>query len=194
VRPKVLIVDDDAPLLAALKRLLRPTFDVEAFSDGEQASSFVKSGAFDLAMLDVMMPRLDGWALLEQCRRERPGVPVVMVSGQANPEVVVNAMKRGACDFVPKPLENLRALSERLHEVLTGAPARLQQLKRQLEDDAYPLPLYSEARKSMLNEFQRMYLERLMREAGGNLSAASRLSGIDRANLRRALQKHKKQR
>jgi DNA-binding protein Fis len=45
-----------------------------------------------------------------------------------------------------------------------------------------------------MTEFQRTYLERLMRDSKGNLSAASRLSGIDRANLRRALQKHKKNR
>jgi DNA-binding NtrC family response regulator len=194
VRPKVLIVDDDAPLLAALKRLLKPSFDVAAFADGEEASRYVSTSTFDLAVLDVVLPRFDGWSLLEQCRRERPGVPVVMLSGKTSPDVVVNAMKRGACDFVPKPLENARSLPGRLSAALTSAAPRLEQLQHELESDAFPLPRYSDARRSMLNEFQRTYLERLMREAGGNLSAASRLSGIDRANLRRALQKYKKQR
>ena len=194
VRPKVLIVDDDVPTVTALKRLLKPTFDCEGVNDSEEALRVIHDGVFDLAVVDVELPRIDGFALLERYKQLRPQLPVVMLSGDARPNTIIGAMRRGACDFVVKPFEDARGLPARLMSAVTRAlsPRAITELLLVLEDSKKPLPRYSEARQSVLHEFQRSYLERLMREAGGNLSAASRLSGIDRANLRRALQKFKR--
>jgi len=194
LRPRVLIVDDDIPTVTALKRLLKPAFDCEGCGDGDSARSLLKGGPYALAMLDITIPPNDGWALLDYIRHKMPSLPVVMLSGDARPDTIISAMRRGACDFVVKPFENPKELTARLQNAATQGlgPNTIAELLVVLEDEKKPLPRYSEARQTVLAEFTRAYLERLMRESGGNLSAASRLSGIDRANLRRALQKYKR--
>lgn len=192
MRTKLVIVEDDAPTLAALKRLLRPSFEIEGFSDPERASSWLKNGAlFDLALFDAVMPGPDGFELLAQVRSTRPGTPVVMLSGRPELEVVVKAIKQGACDFIAKPFQDARTLAARLAQAVTGRSVRDSVFAR-LEDDHQPLPRYSDARQTVMTDFQRAYLDRLMRDAKGSVSLGSRLSGIDRTNLRRALAKHKK--
>jgi DNA-binding NtrC family response regulator len=194
MRPKVIIVDDDAPTLAALRRLLKPAFDCEGVGDGEQAQRIIQHNAFDMVLLDLSLPHVDGFQLLAELRQHKPHVPVVILSADARPDTIITAMRRGACDYVVKPFNDVRGLTARLqraHEQSLGSRT-IADLLLVLEDEQRPLPRYSEARQIVLTQFQRVYLGRLMREAGGNLSAASRLSGIDRANLRRALQKLRK--
>ena len=188
VRPKVLIIDDDQQTVAALKRLLKPGFDVEGFTDSEQATRFIRDGEIDVAMVGV--------GLLDQIKQSRPEVPVAVVSQDVRPETIVAAMRRGACDFITKPVDDARSLAMRLTSLVTQSRSRrgIDELLCQLEHHDRPMPRYTDARQKVMGEFQRSYLERLMHDAKGNLSAASRLSGIDRANLRRALQKHKKAR
>ena len=193
MRPRVLIVDDDVPTLSALKRLLKPVFDCEGCADCDGAISKLKDGVWAMAMIDIDVPPKDGWALLDHVRARLPAVPVVMLSGDTRPDTIIMAMRRGACDFVVKPFEKPQELVTRLQNAAMQGlgPNTIAELLMVLEDERKPLPKYSEARQKVLGEFTRAYLERVMREAGGNLSAASRLSGIDRANLRRALQKYK---
>ncbi len=194
MRPRVLIVDDDQPTVTALKRLLKPAFDCEGCSDGDTAIAKLRDGEWAVALLDLDIPPIDGWAVLDHVRTKMPSLPVVMLSADGRPDTIISAMRRGACDFVVKPFENPRGLAARLQNAATQGlgPHTITELLMVLEDHNKPLPRYSEARQTVLAEFTRAYLERLMREAGGNLSAASRLSGIDRANLRRALQKYKR--
>ena len=194
MRPRVLIVDDDVTLVNSLQRLLRPAFECDGYIDPERAANAIQhSLGLDLAVLDVVLPSIDGWVLLDQMKQFQPSVPVVMVSGDCRPETVINAMRRGACDFLAKPIEDIRGLTNRLTEAVAraGAPRTVHEFLRRLDDPMHSLPRYSPMRKVVMEEFQKSYLTRLMRESAGNLTQASRLSGIDRSNLRRLLLKNK---
>jgi DNA-binding NtrC family response regulator len=190
VRPRVLIVDDDITLVNSLQRLLKPAFECAGYSDPERGSQAIQQAlGFELAVLDIVLPSIDGWTLLDQMKQFHPNVPVVMVSGDCRPEVVMNALRRGACDFLAKPIEDIRGLSARLTEAVARAvaPRTVSEFLHRLDDSNYPLPRYTPMRKAVMDEFHKAYLTRLMRESAGNLTRASRLSGIDRSNLRRLL-------
>jgi DNA-binding NtrC family response regulator len=162
-----------------LKRLLKPSFECEGAADGEAAQRLIRGDAFALVLLDLDLPKVDGFQVLEHIKEHRPLVPVVIVSADARPDSIITA----------KPFEDARGLTGRLQRAVSQAlsPKAVSELLLVLEDERRPLPRYTDARQIVLAQFQRTYLERLMKASSGNLSAASRLSGIDRANLRRAL-------
>lgn len=81
--PQVLVVDDEAPVRHALGKLLRRlSLKVELAADGEEALAVFAGGKFDLLIADYVMPRLDGLAMLLQCRLRLPAVPCIVISGR----------------------------------------------------------------------------------------------------------------
>src|SRR6476620_5828251 len=101
----ILIVDDEAGVRASLAGVLRDEgYTVEAVDSGEAALARVASRAYDLILLDVWLPGLDGLATLEQLRDRRVPAEVIMISGHASVEAAVRATKLGAFDFIEKPL------------------------------------------------------------------------------------------
>lgn len=108
---RLLIVDDDAGTLASLARAFRLAGHEAAVCDNAaRALELVKSQAFDMVLSDVVMPGRDGIALLEDLRGLGIALPVVMISGQANPEMAVRATRLGAMDFLEKPLSTDKLL------------------------------------------------------------------------------------
>jgi len=103
---KVLIIDDDAQIRTLLaERLKFHRYRVSTAEDGEQGlEKFRKEGA-DVVLLDLMMPKLDGIETLNQMKKEDPEVLVIMMTAFGTIEKAVEAMKRGAFDFIPKPCE-----------------------------------------------------------------------------------------
>ena len=101
----ILIVDDESGIRQSLSALLRDEgYDVTAVSSGEECIEVVDRRAFDLILLDIWLPGIDGLATLERLN-ERNGVPmVVMISGHGKIETAVRATKLGAFDFIEKPL------------------------------------------------------------------------------------------
>ncbi|HVA17840.1 MAG TPA: sigma-54 dependent transcriptional regulator [Candidatus Dormibacteraeota bacterium] len=101
----ILIVDDESGIRQSLSALLRDEgYDVTAVSSGEECLEAVEQRAFDLILLDIWLPGIDGLATLERLN-ERDGVPmVVMISGHGKIETAVRATKLGAFDFIEKPL------------------------------------------------------------------------------------------
>lgn len=103
----VLLVDDEESLRMIAGEALRiGGHRVTTAADGEEAVAAVRARAFDLVILDVNMPRLDGWSTLEQILALRPEQRVLMASGFANED---EALARGAIGLMPKPYD-LRAL------------------------------------------------------------------------------------
>src|SRR5688572_8546272 len=105
MRASVLIVDDEAGVRTALSGVLRDEgYQVEAVESGEACLDRVTRVPYDVIVLDIWLPGLDGLATLERLRQRHVDSPVVMISGHGNIESAVRAIKMGAFDFVEKPL------------------------------------------------------------------------------------------
>jgi DNA-binding NtrC family response regulator len=103
----ILIVDDDPTQRRLIESVIkRQGFDTRACGSGREALDFLQSsdGAdVRLVMLDLVMPEVDGMAVLEQLRPQRPTLPVIVLTARGGVDTVVNAMRAGADDFVVKP-------------------------------------------------------------------------------------------
>lgn len=103
---RILIADDDPDILLSLSERLRwMGHDVISAGDGQAALTAVESQAFDLAFLDVSMPRVNGIEALKRIRQRWPNLPVVIVTAYGTIKLAVEAMKEGAVDFITKPFE-----------------------------------------------------------------------------------------
>jgi DNA-binding NtrC family response regulator len=110
-KAKILIVDDEANTLASLSRAFRLAgHEAVVCDNAERALELAKSESFDLILSDVVMPRRDGLALLEDLKTAEVASPVVMMSGQAHIDMAVRATRLGALDFLEKPLSTEKLL------------------------------------------------------------------------------------
>ena len=108
---KILIVDDEAAIRSALKEVLEyEGFTISEAPDGEAALKMVLKESFDLIFCDIKMPKLDGLDFLSELKKEEIHVPVVMITGHGTIDTAVEAIKRGAYDFIQKPLDLNRVL------------------------------------------------------------------------------------
>ena len=108
---KILIVDDEAAIRSALKEVLEyEGFTISEAPDGETALKMVLKESFDLIFCDIKMPKLDGLDFLSELKKEEINVPVVMITGHGTIDTAVEALKRGAYDFIQKPLDLNRVL------------------------------------------------------------------------------------
>ncbi len=108
---KILIVDDEANTLASLSRAFRLAgHEAVVCDNAARALELAQEQPFDLILSDVVMPRRDGLALLEDMRNAGVVTPVVMMSGQAHIEMAVRATRLGALDFLEKPLTTEKLL------------------------------------------------------------------------------------
>ena len=123
--PKILVVDDEVVIVKGLKfNLEREGFQVDAGYDGEQAVEMARDGGYDLILLDLMMPKVDG---LQACARIREfsDVPIIMVTARSEDTDKIVGFEYGADDYVTKPF-NIMELKARIRALLrrAGAAAR----------------------------------------------------------------------
>jgi DNA-binding NtrC family response regulator len=105
-RVRLLVVDDEAPFRQLLaNRFTRRGHAVSAAATGEEALRFGAEQAFDVAILDLRLPDLDGLAVLGELKEMQPEIEVIMLTGQAGIDTAVEAMRRGAYDYRSKPCE-----------------------------------------------------------------------------------------
>lgn len=120
-RPVILAADDNPADLRLVREALREAaFDVELVEarDGQEALDRLRAGARpDLVLTDLQMPRLDGLALVEAVRRERPDLPVVLMTAFGSEAIAVESLRRGASSYVPKQ-EIALTLARTLAQVL----------------------------------------------------------------------------
>jgi len=103
----VLVIDDEDIMREILEALLtREGYQVRVAASGEEGLDLARSVSFDAAIVDVMMPGMDGIAALEELRKLDEDLPVVMITAFASVETAIAAMKRGAFDYITKPFKN----------------------------------------------------------------------------------------
>jgi DNA-binding NtrC family response regulator len=134
----LLLVDDEPAALSALKRVFRQSpYEVHTAGSGAAALQILGRAPIDAAMVDLLMPAMDGMALLEHLRVHYPTVQVVILTGHGGVQEAVQAVKLGAVDFFQKPFEteNLQARIAQLHRMwLLERENRL--LKQQVQTEA----------------------------------------------------------
>jgi two-component system response regulator AtoC len=103
---RVLVIDDDPGVRDYMEALVsRQGYQVFPAADGEEALGILETAQPDLITLDVVLPGMDGLETLKQLKQRLPDVPVVMLSGHGQARNIVEAMRRGASDFLRKPFE-----------------------------------------------------------------------------------------
>jgi two-component system response regulator AtoC len=103
-RKKILIVDDEESMRHMLSLILkRESYEVQAVEKGSEALRLVESESFDFILSDVVMPEMDGLDLLQALKKKKVEATVIMMSAYGNLDTAVEAMKRGAYDYVSKP-------------------------------------------------------------------------------------------
>jgi DNA-binding NtrC family response regulator len=108
---KILVIDDEVAIRKALKEILEyESFEVSEAEDGAAALKIVEKENFDLIFCDIKMPRMDGIELLTKLKEKGIESPVVMITGHGSVETAVEALKKGAYDFIQKPLDLNRIL------------------------------------------------------------------------------------
>ena len=122
---RLLLVEDEPGLVLTLTdRLTREDYAVETSADGESALERASSEGFDLVLLDVMLPRMNGFDVLRELRRRGVETPVIMLTARGQVVDKVVGLKLGADDYVTKPFEMAELLA-RIEAKLRRAPAVL---------------------------------------------------------------------
>jgi len=165
---QVLLADDDVELAGMLREYLeREGFAVTAVHDGEAAARLALSGAYQIVVLDVMMPKVDGIDALRQIR-QTSRVPVVMLTARGDDVDRIVGLELGADDYVPKPctprelVARLRAILRRAQPGANGGPLEIGALKLWPEKRA----VQWRGRELALTSIEFNVLEVLMRNAG----------------------------
>jgi DNA-binding NtrC family response regulator len=115
----LLLVDDDVEYRSSVaRRFVRRGFQVQEASSGEEALDLAERRQFDVVVLDMVMPGMSGLDVLEKLRASNPECEIIMLTGQATVETAVEAMKKGAYDYLTKPfpLAELEVLIEKAYE------------------------------------------------------------------------------
>ncbi|HPL96567.1 MAG TPA: sigma-54 dependent transcriptional regulator [Smithellaceae bacterium] len=103
---KILIVDDELNMRLVLEAMLKKEgYGVATASDGLEALQMLKSGPFAAVITDLKMPRMDGMALLDRLGGEYPDLPVIIITAHGTVATAVEALKKGALDYITKPFE-----------------------------------------------------------------------------------------
>ncbi len=102
---RILIVDDEPGIIESLTLVLSDSFDVDSSTDGFSALKKISQNRYDLMLLDIKMPRMDGLEVLEKAREIDSDLMVIMISGHGTIETAVDATRKGAFDFLEKPFD-----------------------------------------------------------------------------------------
>ena len=109
--PNILIIDDEKSIRNVLKEILtNEGFSVEEATDGEEGLKKFTSGSYDVVLCDIKMPKVDGIEFLQKVIDSQSEIPVIMISGHGNIETAVDAVKKGAFDYIAKPPDLNRLL------------------------------------------------------------------------------------
>ena len=129
-KPKILIADDDRSITEGLSAILSDEgYEIEVALDGQKAIDRLTSETFGVALADLMMPKLDGLALLKEMQARGVATECIIVTGQATVDSAVQAMRQGAYDYIEKPLN-----AEKLNRLKALIPKALDKFNDRAED------------------------------------------------------------
>jgi len=115
-KAKVLLVDDEVVFTTNMSKILsRRGFEVRAVNDGEGAVAAIEDEEYDVVVLDLRMPGMDGIAALKVMKRKRPLLEVIILTGHGSVESGVQGMNLGAFDYAMKPIQ-ISELQEKIEE------------------------------------------------------------------------------
>jgi len=149
---RILIVEDDAMLAEAVSAALRQSAHmVSLAAGGDEADRALAANEYDLVLLDLGLPRLDGFEVLKRLRQRRSRVPVIILTARDSPEDRVAGLDLGADDYLTKPFQlaeleaRVRALIRRAHAIASSeivhGPLKLDMAGRRLFCDGQPVEL-----------------------------------------------------
>jgi Response regulators consisting of a CheY-like receiver domain and a winged-helix DNA-binding domain len=160
---RILIVEDELPLAEALTQILRKNnYTVDAVNDGESGLDNALSNIYDLIILDIMLPKMDGISILKNIRKEEISTPVILLTARGEITDKVLGLDSGADDYLAKPfaseelLARIRAMSRRKGEVLQDNTLKFGDL--QLNPSTLKLTKDSKEIKLILKESQLLEL------------------------------------
>jgi len=111
---KILIIEDEAAIRRVLVKILseeNDTYQVDEAEDGAVGLDKIKNNDYDLVLCDIKMPKLDGVEVLEEVKKIKPEIPMVMISGHGDMETAIQTMRLGAFDYISKPPDLNRLLN-----------------------------------------------------------------------------------
>lgn len=109
--PNILIIDDERAIRRTLREILEyEKYKVDDAEDGSDGLAKIRAKDFDIVLCDITMPKMNGLEVLDAVLEEKPDLPIVMISGNDQIETAVEAIKKGAFDYIPKPLDLNRLL------------------------------------------------------------------------------------
>ena len=165
IKPKILVVDDAPEARETLTDILEAqSYDIKAVGSGQEAIDLAKKKAFDVALIDIMLPDMEGINVLKSIKEIRPTLEGIIVTGHASVENAIKAMDEGAFAYLTKPLNMTEALAN-----IEKAFDKIQK-EKELEEKTKELETFlglAEGRESreidLKNEFNAI-LEKLGRE------------------------------
>jgi DNA-binding NtrC family response regulator len=108
---KILVIDDERAIRNTLREILEyEKFIVDDASDGSEGVKLIEKNKYDLILSDIKMPKMDGMEVLDRIISITPDTPVVLISGHGNIDTAVEALKKGAYDYIAKPIDMNRLL------------------------------------------------------------------------------------
>ncbi len=125
-KKKVLVIDDEQIVLDSVKRVLsEEEYEVETTLSGGQGLEWALNKSYDIVLTDIRMPDIGGMLVLRDIKRAKPALPVMIITGYANVQSAVQAMKLGAAEYIEKPFEPdqlLKAVDLAIQNAATRMP------------------------------------------------------------------------
>jgi two-component system OmpR family response regulator len=181
-KPKILVVDDEDGIRDLISDALSiGGFEVESSPDGLQALKTIRDHRFDLLILDVNMPKMDGFALLEKIRSDGLNTPVIMLSARGQKVDINQGLRLGADDYMTKPF-GLEELSLRINAILKRTNKTVEEMTViklgpiEMNLDLYQVQFNDEVIDFSPTEFR--LLEKLISNNGKVLSKESLMSSV----------------
>ena len=177
---RILLADDEVEITRALKTMLeRNQYTVDVAHNGREVLDYLEDGAYDAVVLDVMMPELDGLAVVRQMRAEGNTTPTLLLTAKGDVDDRVAGLDAGADDYLPKPFSSTEFLA-RVRALLRRRPAYVQDCLHfgDLTLDTASCILSCGAHTMRLSGKEFQMMELMLRNTGVILSAQTFLERI----------------
>lgn len=147
--PQILIVDDDVALLQALPHMIALRIhgvQVDTAASAQAAIERVQESDYDAIVSDIKMPGMDGLELLAKIQHLRPEIPTLLITGHSDQELITEALRAGAYDFIQKPIDRVYFVSA-LHRAI-----QTRQLRRQVQEQQQSLQQHAQLLEQLVEQ------------------------------------------